>query len=867
MKTGWIWMFLLWWGFFASSAQTILSGHVSDNQGNAIGHAMVKIYGADKKKIICFGTSDPNGYFRIEIETPERQLYVKINHLGYQTQEFQMENKTIVKNIIMPTGGQKLKEVIVKSPIVRKVGDTLRFNVERLTAIDDRTIEDVLTRLPGVSIDEKGVISYQGKSINKFYIEGLNMLDGRYQLATKNIRPENVATIELLENHEPVKINRDLKFSDQAAINLKLKKSSLARPIGNFQAATGASKKKMLGSVETFGMLIMPSQQYMGTIKANNGSNDYAGEQGQEHTIECHAHWLLQDEPFGKVPLPKERHNDNTSVFSSVNHLHKIDTDRTVSLNADYTFSDAGATLESRTDYLMHPASIITVNEKVNSALKQQRVRLFGKFERNSNNVFLQNKLNFKAGFKRNSYQIESGQHIHQNQETDNYSINNLLDLQWTKGQLRWSFTSVMGWANMPTMNLAVKHRESDTLTLQQSIRGARFYSKHTLYTGTAVGKMKKVHLGFLSSLQTDYERLSTATLQWQKENANKIAGWNVSANAGLYLKTSVKGIQAEVSLPIKILYTNYHDHVSGKRHTLTHPSFAPYLLANWSLNHYLRFRWEARYGRSYGSILNFITQPYYVTYRTSASSGMGKLSYNDLFTTSLSLNYNDTFKGRAASIEGRYAHTRQNMSHDSYIAPNGTMSSNITTTPSTIHQWEGKANYTKSVYEMHSAFHLSFEMNGTGSQFLRQGAPVSVKGLHYALRGSSKTTAFNDQLIMRWTAYYGQHTHRVGSEKEKRGYYGVEAQLGYLPVKWLRFYCQFDYESSELATDQWNRHLFADAGVSLQMFKRWEFELRGTNLTGKETIRRQTYTTTDTYTHTYYLRPREFLLTVKMKW
>ena len=123
------------------------------------------------------------------------------------------------------------------------------------------------------------------------------------------------------------------------------------------------------------------------------------------------------------------------------------------------------------------------------------------------------------------------------------------------------------------------------------------------------------------------------------------------------------------------------------------------------------------------------------------------------------------------------------------------------------------------------------------------------------------------EQLIMRWTAYYGQHTHRVGSEKEKRGYYGVEAQLGYLPVKWLRFYCQFDYESSELATDQWNRHLFADAGVSLQMFKRWEFELRGTNLTGKETIRRQTYTTTDTYTHTYYLRPREFLLTVKMKW
>ncbi|MBK7635335.1 MAG: hypothetical protein IPJ13_14450 [Saprospiraceae bacterium] len=42
----------------------------------------------------------------------------------------------------------------------------------------DKNIEQVLSRIPGITI-EQGQIRYMGLSISKFYIEGLDMLEGK----------------------------------------------------------------------------------------------------------------------------------------------------------------------------------------------------------------------------------------------------------------------------------------------------------------------------------------------------------------------------------------------------------------------------------------------------------------------------------------------------------------------------------------------------------------------------------------------------------------------------------------------------------------------------------------------------------------
>ena len=50
--------------------------------------------------------------------------------------------------------------------------------------------------MPGIEVSDKGEIKYNGKAINKFYIEGHDMLGGRYSIATNNIHQKDVGSVE-----------------------------------------------------------------------------------------------------------------------------------------------------------------------------------------------------------------------------------------------------------------------------------------------------------------------------------------------------------------------------------------------------------------------------------------------------------------------------------------------------------------------------------------------------------------------------------------------------------------------------------------------------------------------------------------------
>lgn len=313
---GWqvIIFFWIWLGAVAAMAQTRLTGRITDEEGKPIASVMIKVYAPENTQLLNFTSTKADGSYLLKFNHPTKTVLLQLNRLGFHPQEVIIKNVTSQHHFSMKTGGQNLREVTVRAPVIHRRGDTLRYHVDRVAGRNDRTIEDVLTRLPGVSVDATGMIKYNGLSINSFYIEGLNMLDNRYQLATQNIRPEEVSAIEILENHEPIKMNRDLNASERAAINLKLKKKSLARPVGNVLVGGGGSTEELLGVSELFGMLIMSGRQHLVTIKGNNTSDNYAHERGEEDFVETKARTIFPSTPFGQVPLPKERYYHVSSV-------------------------------------------------------------------------------------------------------------------------------------------------------------------------------------------------------------------------------------------------------------------------------------------------------------------------------------------------------------------------------------------------------------------------------------------------------------------------------------------------------------------------------------------------------------------------
>ena len=70
----------------------------------------------------------------------------------------------------------KLKEVAVTSKRLRAANDTLVYSVAGFRQQQDRSIADVIAKMPGLNVAADGTIEYQGRPISKFYVEGMDLL-------------------------------------------------------------------------------------------------------------------------------------------------------------------------------------------------------------------------------------------------------------------------------------------------------------------------------------------------------------------------------------------------------------------------------------------------------------------------------------------------------------------------------------------------------------------------------------------------------------------------------------------------------------------------------------------------------------------
>ena len=150
--------------------------------------------------------------------------------------EFYSKNGQTIK---MQEQAVALKEVKVTPQRIRAEGDTLTYSVAGFKQKQDRSIADVIAKMPGLEVQPNGSIKYQGKTINKFYIEGMDLLGGKYAMASENLSADKVKSVQVYENHQPVKALKNVQFSEQAALNLVLKDDAKNVWQGVVDMATG----------------------------------------------------------------------------------------------------------------------------------------------------------------------------------------------------------------------------------------------------------------------------------------------------------------------------------------------------------------------------------------------------------------------------------------------------------------------------------------------------------------------------------------------------------------------------------------------------------------------------------------------------
>ncbi len=203
---------------FPSNGQTI-RGKVTDaKDGLPVPGAIIRTLKHDGSTI-HYTMTGADGEFTIE--SAEGATSFKTALLGYKEKFFNAPFKSYYE-IRLDLEEEIIKEAIIQARKVRMAGDTTIYNVKALTDRDDLVLGDVLKRIPGIEVTSSGHLKVDGKDLGKFYVNGKDVLEGNYNLATRKLSVDVVKKVEVMRNHQYIKMLHGIQESDQAAVNIVL---------------------------------------------------------------------------------------------------------------------------------------------------------------------------------------------------------------------------------------------------------------------------------------------------------------------------------------------------------------------------------------------------------------------------------------------------------------------------------------------------------------------------------------------------------------------------------------------------------------------------------------------------------------------
>ena len=434
------------------SAQTVLTGRVKDTQGEPLPNINVMVYKAGSRIIVAHAALDVNGLYSINVNAVVDSLDVTTSSLFFEKQTKRIANRSQTLDFTLREKVQELKGVTVQARSIEHRGDTLEYIVGSFVQKQDKSIEDVLKRMPGIEVADNGQITYQGLPIQKFYVEGMDLMGGNYAAVSKNLPHQSVASVEVYENHQPIKMLEDKVESEQASINIKLAKDVALTGT----AKVGVGVWPFLWNVNLTPMLFSGKMQMLAAYRTNNTGDDLT-----LFTKMLTVEDLQNDRPAklgeelgvkqaAKPLFSTNRYLDNQTHLGNLNTLFPIGENTTLRVNL-YYLNDLRKQSVSQSNTIFLAADTIAYSEQIDNRFRDNR--LFGTITLNRNDkaYYLDDKLNFSSAWdKAFGIDINNGIPVHQTLETPALSVDNDLRVIIPVGKRLLDFTSYIGYGQTP---------------------------------------------------------------------------------------------------------------------------------------------------------------------------------------------------------------------------------------------------------------------------------------------------------------------------------------------------------------------------------------------------------------------------------
>lgn len=189
---------------FSLNAQTIeLSGKVWDEKKQPVFGAAIFLLNLSDSALIKGTTADIDGHFKLEQINANSSFIIKVSSLGYTTVFKTIHTTTIpltLSPFILKSTSTNLKEVTVeaKQTIATQNGDTTSYNANAFKVNKDATAEDLVTKMPGVTITD-GKVQAQGEEVKKVLVDGKQFFGDDANAVLKNLPAEVIDKVQVFD--------------------------------------------------------------------------------------------------------------------------------------------------------------------------------------------------------------------------------------------------------------------------------------------------------------------------------------------------------------------------------------------------------------------------------------------------------------------------------------------------------------------------------------------------------------------------------------------------------------------------------------------------------------------------------------------
>ena len=840
-------------------AQVNVSGNVVDKDSNEpLTGASVIVKGADGK-IKKYATSKGDGGFAMSLPSVAG-CRLEVSMMSFAKQSIPLDSVSFPITVQLEPGTTLLKEVTVKADRIHEQGDTITYNVGSFAQQQDRSIGDVLKRMPGINVEQSGKIQYQGEDINKFYIEGSDLLGGKYGIATNGISHEDVGAVEVMENHQPMQVLSGISFSDKAAINIKLKNKAKATWSFHGDAGGGYSWQPdgAIWDGELFAMAVMPNFQNITTFKTNNIGEDlsaqatdfFASRRGTDLS-----RYVGVSLP-GVPNLSRKRTLFNRSALVSTNALWKLGRGE-FKTQIDYSFNRITAEAANVTTYFLNDGNRV-VTESHNGVDRSHS--LSGKFiyELNQKTAFINNTLKTNIDWDDIRLGVSGSLPNDQTASLPDYYVgNNFKLIKRFNGKHLVTFISKNEWESLP-QTLSVSINDG---FMRQQVKDHAFYTNESAAYAFSV---KGITISLEGGVKGYFRYLNTELPDMPEEitgeTTNVLNTNYLTVYATPKFEYWVKRVNFSLNAPVSFAHYTFDKALANRSEVY----FSPSLSMNWKPNNRFSMSVSGGTGRSPMN-LNMIQPGYVMTNYRSFRRGVDDFYNSSSQRVSGRLSYKHTRRGIFAN-----AFVMQSWSHNPYTMAQQLYGDYVvysyTDAESDGQMLMASGNIGKTLDFMRGSANINGSFSRNESHLISENTNVNSVGTSWSVGAKINGAP------LRWFSF----DYRFEWASSRMSMNGINASwlgnmenellLNIMPHRKWEWHISGEHYRNELTADQFKNVFLLDTKVIFKLNKRLELSASLSNIFNQRTYNYTTYNQLTSFESQRWLRGRELLISISLR-